>query len=122
MLEQMAEALDDEAACLYRRAAVYEEEEFLLAREIEERQTEINRLMMKLDVLRADRDNTLERIDSLSGEAASLRDELYCNQEIEALAALDCYAAGGFVADPSAGRDSSTSLFFRRLRPADVAR
>ena len=41
MLEQMAEALEDEAAGLYRRAAAFEEEEFLLNKEIGERQTEI---------------------------------------------------------------------------------
>jgi len=45
ILEQMAEALEDQVAVLYRRAAAFEEEEFLLTREIEERQTEINRLM-----------------------------------------------------------------------------
>src|SRR5437868_15262133 len=79
MLEQMAEALEDEAAGLYRRAAVYEEEEFLLAREIEERQTEINRLSLKLTSLRADQDALLEKITALNGEAKALRQQVYCN-------------------------------------------
>jgi hypothetical protein len=51
MLEQMAEGLEDQVAVLYRRAATFEEEEFLLNREIEERQTEINRLVLKLDTM-----------------------------------------------------------------------
>ena len=51
LLEQMAEALEDEAVALYRRAAAFEEDEFLLNKEIDDRQTEINRLQLKLDGL-----------------------------------------------------------------------
>ena len=63
LLEQMAEALEDEAAGLYRRAAAFEEDEFLLNREIDDRQTEINRLQLKLDGLRSERDRLMERIE-----------------------------------------------------------
>jgi chromosome segregation ATPase len=77
MLEQMAEALEDQVAGLYRRAAAFEEEEFLLNREVEERQTEINRLMFKLEVMRAERERVIERIESISREAAAIREEVY---------------------------------------------
>ena len=77
MLEQMAEALEDQVAGLYRRAAAFEEEEFLLNREVEERQTEINRLTLKLDVMRAERDRVMERIESISREAVAIREEVY---------------------------------------------
>lgn len=89
MLAQMAEALEDEAGGLYRRAAVYEEEEFLLEREIEERQTEINRLSLKLHGLRADRDTLLARIDELTDEALALRETIYAGEEAQALAAIE---------------------------------
>src|SRR3954453_21565659 len=89
MLGQMAEALEDEAAGLYRRAAIYEEEEFLLEHEIEERQTEINRLSLKLNALRAGRDALLAKITALTDEAATLREEVYCDEEARALAAIE---------------------------------
>jgi chromosome segregation ATPase len=89
MLVQMAEALEDEAAGLYRRAAAYEEEEFLLEREIEERQTEINRLSLKLSGLRADRDTLMARIDELADEALALRETVYAGEEARALAAIE---------------------------------
>jgi chromosome segregation ATPase len=76
MLEQMAEALEDQVAGLYRRAAAFEEEEFLLNREVEERQTEINRLTFKLEVMRAERERVIERIESISREAAAIREEV----------------------------------------------
>jgi chromosome segregation ATPase len=76
ILEQMAEALEDQVAGLYRRAAAFEEEEFLLNREIEERQTEINRLTFKLEVMRAERERVMERIESISREAAAIREEV----------------------------------------------
>ena len=77
MLEQIAEALEDQVAGLYRRAAAFEEEEFLLNREVEERQTEINRLTFKLEVMRAERERVIERIESISREAAAIREEVY---------------------------------------------
>ena len=76
MREQMAEALEDQVAGLYRRAAAFEEEEFLLNREVEERQTEINRLTFKLEVMRAERERVMERIESISPEAAAIREEV----------------------------------------------
>ncbi len=88
MLVQMAEALEDEAAGLYHRAAGYEEEEFLLGREIEDRQTEINRLSLKLSGLRADRDTLMTRIDELTDEALALRETVYAGEEAQALAVI----------------------------------
>ena len=89
MLEQMAEALEDQVGALYRRAAAFEEEEFLLNREVEERQTEINRLRLKLDGMRAERDRLIERIELISTEAATIREEVCSGQDELALAAID---------------------------------
>ena len=77
MLEQMAEALEDEVGGLYRRAAAFEEEESLLNKEIGERQTEINRLLLKLDAMRAERDRVMEKIELVSHEAALMRDRSF---------------------------------------------
>jgi chromosome segregation ATPase len=76
MLEQMADALEAEIASLFRRAATFEEEEFLLNREVGERQTEINRLLLKLEVMRAERDRVMEEIKSISREAEAIREEV----------------------------------------------
>ena len=126
MLGQMAEALEDEAAGLYRRAAVYEEEEFLLEREIEERQTEINRLSLKLNALRADRDALLAKITALTDEATTLREEVYCNEEARALAAIeraDLVMPPG-QSDMAATAESAAprSVYFRRAELTDVSR
>jgi len=127
MLGQMAEALEDEAAGLYRRAAVYEEEEFLLEREIEERQTEINRLSLKLNALRADRDALLEKITSLTDEATALREEVYCNEEAWALAAIERADAlqlppGQSDMEATAESAAPRSVYFRRAELTDVSR
>src|SRR5215208_6944010 len=81
MLKQMAEALEDEAAGLYRRASAYEEKEFLLNCEINERQTEINRLLLKLEAMRSQRDGLLEKIEAIRDEAADLREEIGNSEE-----------------------------------------
>ena len=65
--EDTADMLDDQVAGLYRRAATFEEEEFLLNREVEELQTELNRLRLKLEAMRAERDRVMDRIESISG-------------------------------------------------------
>lgn len=126
MLGQMAEALEDEAAGLYRRAAVYEEEEFLLEREIEERQTEINRLSLKLNALRADRDALLAKIASLTDEATALREEVYCNEEARALAAIERAALqmppGQSDMEAMAESAAPRSVYFRRAELTDVSR
>jgi chromosome segregation ATPase len=83
LLEQMAEALEDEAVGLYRRAAAFEEDEFLLNKEIDDRQTEINRLQLKLDGLRSERDRLMERIETITEEAQALRDESLNNYASE---------------------------------------
>lgn len=86
MLYQMAEALEEEAVGLFRRAAIFEEEEFLLNREIEERQTEINRLQVKLEALRGERDRIFGKIHGIQAEVAAMREEISNNEEEIALA------------------------------------
>jgi chromosome segregation ATPase len=130
MLEQMAEALEDEAAGLYHRAAAFEEEEFLVNRQIEERQTEINRLLLKLEALRSERGGVLEKIESINTEAAQMREQVFNLEDDIALRA---------IAPPQAGEDSAMgrlynitdfgqedqpggSVYFRRLTLVDGAR
>jgi predicted RNase H-like nuclease (RuvC/YqgF family) len=130
MLEQMAEALEDQVAGLYRRAAAFEEEEFLLNREVEERQTEINRLMLKLEAMRAERDRVMERIESISIEAAAIREEVFNGEEEVALAAIENSTAETSlgsqceVGQPvvSGGDPSRSAMFFRRMTVADQVR
>jgi chromosome segregation ATPase len=105
MLEQMAEALEDEVGGLYCRAAAFEEEESLLNKEIGERQTEINRLLLKLDAMRAERDRVMEKIELVSHEAGLMRDKAFSCEE-----------------DGTEGRcdePSTTGVFFRRMMPAE---
>lgn len=90
ILRQMADALEDEAAGLYRRVAVFEEEEFLLFREIEDRQTEINRLQLKLEAMRGERDRVIGKIAGIREEVAAMRDEITNNEEEVALANISC--------------------------------
>jgi hypothetical protein len=130
LLEQMAEALEDEAAGLYHRAAGFEEDEFLLNRQIEERQTEINRLLLKLEAVRSERGGVLEKIETINAEAAQMREQVFNLEDDIALRA---------IAPPQAGDDSTTgrlynitdfvqedqaggSLYFRRLTLVDGAR
>ena len=77
MLQQMAEALDDEAEALYRRAASFEDEDYLLTREIEQRVTEINRMKLRLDAVRRERSTVTQRIEELRVEAAAIREEVF---------------------------------------------
>ena len=112
MLLQMAEALEDEAGGLYRRAAAFEEEEFMLNREIEERQTEISRLQLKLEALRSTRNCLLEKSDALRSEADTMREEVFNNEEVMALAS-DRAAEGWAV--PARDDDRRDSIFFQRM-------
>lgn len=123
LLTQMAQALEDQAAGLYRRSAASEEEEFLLNREIEERQTEINRLVLKLEAVRAERDRLMEKIESISEEATAMREEIFNDEEEFALAAIEGSAAEGARAagcdggQPACtnGDPASGATFFRRM-------
>ena len=114
MLEQMAEALEDEAAGLYRRAAAFEEEEFLLNKEIGERQTEINRLLLKLEAMRAERDRVIEKVEQISSEAAAVRERAFDGDEGNSLPAIE--SSQGEYANPTTG-----ALFFRRMTVAEQA-
>ena len=127
MLHQMAEALEDEAGGLYRRAAAYEEEEFLLNHEISERQTEINRLLLKLEAMRSERNGLLEKIEAIRGEVAAMREEAFISEEDLALEALNTARAEETL--EAAGRESEMSFsggasashgsaYFRRMAPA----
>ncbi|HXF39290.1 MAG TPA: hypothetical protein VN687_06220 [Blastocatellia bacterium] len=109
LLEQMAEALEDEAVGLYRRAAAFEEDEFLLNKEIDDRQTEINRLQLKLDGLRSERDRLMERIETVTEEAQALRDE-----------SLNNHASG--IGAPSLDNDNdAAAMYFRRATLKETA-
>jgi chromosome segregation ATPase len=120
MLEQMAEALEDQIAALYRRAAAFEQEEFLLYGEIEERQTAINRLRLKLEGLRSDRVGVLNQIEAITTEAAALREEVFRHEEAVVLAAIERSQEGEYLAfnDPDehdyADLSARHSQFFRR--------
>ena len=119
MLEQMAEALEDQVGALYRRAAAFEEDEFLLNREVEERQTEINRLMLKLESMRAERDRVMEKIESVSCEASAIREEIFNNEEEAAIAAIAASHSLVGMNDAQTGFEggdpSCDSMFFRRM-------
>jgi predicted RNase H-like nuclease (RuvC/YqgF family) len=127
MLEQMAEALEDEAAGLYRRAAAFEEDEYLLNREIEQRQTEINRLLLKLESLRSERDGILEKIQSITSEAAQMKEEAFGGDGNEvAFRAMTCARPEGemmehYIAAPDQDNQPGASVYFRRLTLADSA-
>jgi len=123
MLEQMAEALEDEATGLYYRAANFEEEEFMLNREIGERQTEINRLLLKLEALRSERDSVLEKIESITTEATEMREAVFkiedefMFQSIKPIEADDAVACR--IAEFEQGAQSCGAMFFRRLSLAE---
>ena len=130
LLIQMAEVLEDQAAGLYRHAATSEEEEFLLHREIEERQTEINRLVLKLEAMRAERDRLMERIGSISEEATAIREEIFNGEEETALAAIEASTTevsntagcdNGETACKNAGDPANDATFFRRVTLAEPA-
>lgn len=129
MLQQMAEALEDEAMGLYRRAALCEEQDYLLNREIDDRQTEINRFKLKLESLRSERDGLLKKIDEIKREASMIREEAIENEEEAALASITRAPdspAGVTASWPAplniASRDAQTheSSFFRRRTLTDV--
>src|SRR6185369_10145349 len=108
LLEQMAEALDDEAFGLYRRAAAFEEDEFLVNKEIDDRQTEINRLQLRLDGVRSERDRLMERIETITEEARALRDESLNNTASESGASPD-------------HDDDAGAMYFRRATLTEAA-
>ena len=72
MLQQMSEALEDEASSLLLRAGGFEEEEVCLNRQIDDHQTEINRLRFRLDAVLSEQNSLLERVESLRREARAM--------------------------------------------------
>src|SRR6185295_16924854 len=111
MLEQMSEALEDEASSLLLRAAGPEEDDLLLNRQIDDRQTEINRLQLKLEAIRSERDSLLERVESLRDEARAMTEEAYNNEDEIALAAIDQVQA-----EVEPGQTGGGPLFFQKSR------
>jgi predicted RNase H-like nuclease (RuvC/YqgF family) len=89
MLQQMSEALEDEASSLLLRAAALEEEDLLINRQIDERQTEINRLQLKLEAIQGERDSLIERVECLRDEARAMTEEAYNNEDEIALSVID---------------------------------
>lgn len=77
IFQQMAEALEDEASALNRRATSFEEEETSLVAIIQEHQTNINRLNLRLQALRSEHNGLMEKVSRLEEEAAVLREEAY---------------------------------------------
>ena len=111
MLQQMSEALEDEASCLLLRAAGVEEEELLVNRQIDDRQTEINRLQLKLDAIRSERDGLLERVESLREEASAMREEAYNNEDEIALSFIEDLPSAEVEQDQPRG-----PFYFQRSR------
>jgi chromosome segregation ATPase len=105
MLDQMAEGLEDQAAGLSRRSAGLEEEESFLTKEVARHQTEVNRLMLRLESVRSDRDSVVERIESLKREARGIREQLCVYEEEAALASIEPPGlASGMAGSPQAYR------------------
>jgi chromosome segregation ATPase len=111
MLQQMSEALEDEASSLLLRAAGLEEEEFVLNRQIDDRQTEINRFQLKLEAVRSEREGLLERVGSLRDEANAMREEAYNNEDEIALSVINDLPSAEVEQDQPHG-----PIFFQRSR------
>ncbi len=111
MLQQMAEALEDQAAALYRRVSAFEEEDFLVCREIEEHQTEVNRLHLKLEAVRSERDSVLEKVEYLRSEASTMREAIFSGEGTELMEVE-------FIRPdwkPQEDTDSRRPMFFNRM-------
>jgi chromosome segregation ATPase len=109
ILQQMAEALEDEASSLYRRASSFEEEEMLLSQQIEDRQTEIGRIQLRLEAVKCEREGIAERVERLRREATAMREEIFNSEDEIALS---------FIDDPPSANDGEqtrASAFFHRL-------
>ena len=111
MLQQMAEALEDEASSLLLRAAGLEEEELLLNRRIDEHQTEINRLQLKLQAIQSERDGLFDRVETLRDEARAMTEEAYNNEDEIALSVIDDIPSAEIEKDQPRG-----PIFFQRSR------
>ena len=111
MLQQMSEALEDEASSLLLRAAGLEEEEALLNRQIDDCQTEINRLQLKLQAIQSERERLFDRVEILRDEARAMTEEAYDNEDEIALSVIDDLPSADDDKDHSGG-----PIFFQRSR------
>ena len=121
MLQQMAEALEDEAAVLNHRASVFDDDEQSLVREISDRQTEINRLSLKLEALRSERKGLADRVQAIRKEAATIREEVLESEEEVALQAIvTSQKAGGRWLESEPVVEQRGSVFFQRVLLPDL--
>jgi predicted nuclease with TOPRIM domain len=124
-LQQMAEALEDEAAGLDRRAAAFEEEELVVTREVQAHQTEINRLLLRLQSIRSERDSVVERIEKLGTEARHLKQRSLSSEDEEGLGAMescefdDRMNRRTDLADSRGVSGQDRSTYFRRMSVTD---
>ncbi len=77
VFDQMAEALEDEAAVLRMRAAFIEDEEETLNHKLEAHMTTMMRLQMRMESLHGERQGLIEKVEALHAEALSLRHDLH---------------------------------------------
>ena len=89
MLKQMAASLEAEAAGLCRKASSFEEEESLLAQEVRRQQAELQGLIARLDAIRTERDELLDRIETVTQDALEIREEVSNNEDELALETLE---------------------------------
>jgi hypothetical protein len=126
MLHQMAEALDDEAAGLDRKAASLEEEECLLKQKADEHQTEVNRLLLLLQSIRSEHHGVREKIEKLTQESRELKEQSFLGEDDLALDFLELPAAalsGGPDSSQVVRHDteaSAGSSYFRRMSVTDL--
>jgi predicted nucleic acid-binding Zn-ribbon protein len=90
---------------------MFEEEEFSLIHEIEEWKTQINRLMLKLEGVRAERESLIQKIESLKAEAVALREEAFTSEEEAAISSI--------VSCAEDENHSRSSMYFRRMTLAN---
>ena len=112
MLQQMSEALEDEASSLLLRTAGCDEEELLLTSQIDDRQTEINRFQLRLQAVRSERDGLLDKVERLRAEARAMREEAYDNEDEIALSVMDDVLSEVEQAEPRG------PIFFQRSKLA----
>lgn len=128
MLQQMAEALDDEAAALNRRAAAFEEEASAISRELQERQAALNRLTLKVEAMCSEHDSLMKKVASIKQEAAAMREEA-CNIEDDiALAQVEGVELKeedgdwrGISFTPASGDESRSAVYFQRMVLTDYS-
>jgi uncharacterized coiled-coil DUF342 family protein len=109
MLKQMAAALEAEVAGLCSKASSFEEEESLLREEVGRHHAELQRLSARLEAIRAERDELLEQIETVTNDAMVMREEV-SNNEAELAAESVAKLSGRIVGSGSRARRHSGNL------------